>query len=81
MNFYAKNVFANFKIDFWCENETFGVNFKQDDATVMYYITPIWRCKLKQEKAPGQFSGGNISMDQVLTENNRMKMNESWPKE
>lgn len=38
MNFYAKNVFANFKIDFWCENETFGVNFKQDDATVMYYM-------------------------------------------
>ena len=39
MNFYAKNVFANFKIDFWCENETFGVNFKQDDATVMYYMS------------------------------------------
>ena len=43
--------------------------------------TPVCRCKLKQEKAPGSFLGGNISMDQVLTEKNRMKMNESWPNE
>ena len=43
--------------------------------------TLVWRCKLKQEKAPGSFLGGNISMDQVLTEKNRMKMNESWPNE